>query len=97
MNFETALKRTAAEVDRLLDRILSLDNARAPRVVEAMRYAAIGQGKRIRPFFVTESARILDAPAEGALRTGVALECVHCYSLAHDDLPATNAYADPSC
>jgi farnesyl diphosphate synthase len=88
MNFETALKRTAAEVDRLLDRILSLDNARAPRVIEAMRYAAIGQGKRIRPFFVTESAHILDAPAEGALRTGVALECVHCYSLVHDDLPA---------
>jgi farnesyl diphosphate synthase len=88
MNFETALKRTAAEVDRLLDRILPLDTARAPRVVEAMRYASIGQGKRIRPFFVTESARILDAPAEGALRTGVALECVHCYSLVHDDLPA---------
>jgi farnesyl diphosphate synthase len=88
MNFENALKRTAAEVDRLLDRILSLDTARAPRVVAAMRYASIGQGKRIRPFFVTESARILDAPAEGALRTGVALECVHCYSLVHDDLPA---------
>jgi farnesyl diphosphate synthase len=88
MNFETALKRTAAEVDRLLDRILPLDTARAPRVIEAMRYASIGQGKRIRPFFVTESARILDAPAEGALRTGVALECVHCYSLVHDDLPA---------
>jgi farnesyl diphosphate synthase len=88
MNFETSLKRTAAEVDRLLDRMLSLDTARAPRVVEAMRYASIGQGKRIRPFFVTESAHILDAPADGALRTGVALECVHCYSLVHDDLPA---------
>ncbi len=88
MNFENALKRTAAEVDRLLDRILPLDSSRAPRVIEAMRYASIGQGKRIRPFFVTESARILDAPAEGALRTGVALECVHCYSLVHDDLPA---------
>jgi farnesyl diphosphate synthase len=88
MNFESTLKRTAADVDRLLDRILSLDTARAPRVVEAMRYASIGQGKRIRPFFVTESARILDAPTEGALRTGVALECVHCYSLVHDDLPA---------
>jgi farnesyl diphosphate synthase len=88
MNFENALKRTAAEVDRLLDQILSLDTARAPRVVEAMRYASIGQGKRIRPFFVTVSARILDVPAERALRTGVALECVHCYSLVHDDLPA---------
>jgi farnesyl diphosphate synthase len=88
MNFEAALKRTAGEVDRLLDQMLSLDTARAPRVIEAMRYAAIGQGKRIRPFFVTESARILDAPADGALRTGVALECVHCYSLVHDDLPA---------
>jgi farnesyl diphosphate synthase len=88
MNLKNALKRTAAEVDRLLDRILPLGTSRAPRVVEAMRYASIGQGKRIRPFFVTESARILDAPAEGALRTGVALECVHCYSLVHDDLPA---------
>jgi farnesyl diphosphate synthase len=88
MNFEAALKRTAAEVDRLLDRILPLGTSSAPRVVEAMRYASIGQGKRIRPFFVTESARILDASAEGALRTGVALECVHCYSLVHDDLPA---------
>jgi farnesyl diphosphate synthase len=88
MNFEAALKRTAAEVDRLLDQVLRLDTARAPRVIEAMRYASIGQGKRIRPFFVTESARIFDAPADGALRTGVALECVHCYSLVHDDLPA---------
>ena len=64
MNLVTAQKRTAAEVDRLLDQLLPHDNARAPRNVEAMRYAAIGQGKRIRPFFVTESARILDAPAE---------------------------------
>jgi hypothetical protein len=57
-------------------------------VVEAMRYAALAQGKRLRPFFLAESARLLGAAREHALRAGAALECVHCYSLVHDDLPA---------
>ncbi|HHN73070.1 MAG TPA: polyprenyl synthetase family protein [Thermopetrobacter sp.] len=88
MRFTEALKDTAARVDALLDALLPLAGAAAPRVVEAMRYAALGQGKRLRPFFVRESGRILGADDERALRVGAALECVHCYSLVHDDLPA---------
>ena len=89
MNFETALKRTAAEVDRACSTGFSPRHALAPlRVVEAMRYASIDRGKRIRPFFVTRERPHPRRPRRGgALRTGVALECVHCYSLFHDDLP----------
>ena len=58
----------------------------APRLLSAVRYSALGAGKRLRPFLVIESAKLFNAP--GALRVGAALECVHCYSLVHDDLPA---------
>src|SRR5205823_5537373 len=57
-------------------------------LTEAMRYASLGQGKKLRPFLVIESARLFKVPAMRALRVGAALECVHCYSLVHDDLPA---------
>ena len=53
-----------------------------------MRYAVLGAGKRLRPFLVLESARLFSVPQSQALRVGAALECVHCYSLVHDDLPA---------
>ena len=53
-----------------------------------MRYAALGAGKRLRPFLVIESARLFNVSPASALRVGAALECVHCYSLVHDDLPA---------
>ena len=53
-----------------------------------MRYAVLGGGKRLRPFLVLESARLCGLADEAALNAGAALECVHCYSLAHDDLPA---------
>ena len=53
-----------------------------------MRYASLGGGKRLRPFLVVESAALFEVPRENALMAGAALECVHCYSLAHDDLPA---------
>ena len=56
--------------------------------LEAMRYAALGGGKRFRPFLVVESAALFAVPRERALMAAVALECVHCYSLVHDDLPA---------
>ena len=88
MSFQDALARCAAETDALLDRLLPLDAFPAPRVTEAMRYAALGQGKRLRPFLVVESAALFGVPRDRALRTGAALECVHCYSLVHDDLPA---------
>ena len=53
-----------------------------------MRYSSLGGGKRFRPFLVVESANLFDVPRQNALMTGAALECVHCYSLVHDDLPA---------
>ena len=53
-----------------------------------MRYASLGGGKRLRPFLVVETAALFDVRRERALMVGAALECVHCYSLVHDDLPA---------
>ena len=88
MSFEDALSRCAAETDALLDRLLPLGASPARRLIEAMRYATLGQGKRLRPFLVVESAALFDVPRDRALRVGAALEALHCYSLVHDDLPA---------
>ncbi len=88
MTFPAALKNTANEIETLLATLLEPNTSLAPRVTEAMQYSALAQGKRLRPFFVSESARILGAGHQQALRVGAALECIHCYSLVHDDLPA---------
>ena len=53
-----------------------------------MRYALMGQGKRLRPFFVLESCKLHDVDPAKAMAVATALECIHCYSLVHDDLPA---------
>ena len=87
-SLDHALAVTAESVACLLDEMLPPVNGPVGRVVEAMRYGALGGGKRLRPFLLTESATIFEAPREGALRAGAALEMVHCYSLIHDDLPA---------
>jgi farnesyl diphosphate synthase len=84
--FETALRNAAAAADAMLEQLLS--ESASPRLLSAMRYAALGAGKRLRPFLVIESARLFNVPPASALRVGAALECVHCYSLVHDDLPA---------
>ncbi|MGF7161930.1 farnesyl diphosphate synthase [Rhodoligotrophos appendicifer] len=88
MSFETRLKSIAQDVDTLLEQLLPASGSRAPRVIDAMRYSSLGQGKRLRPFFVVESASLFGVERAQALRVGVALECIHCYSLVHDDLPA---------
>jgi farnesyl diphosphate synthase len=59
-----------------------------PRLVKAMRHAALGGGKRIRPFLLVECAGLFGVQPRAALSAAAALECVHCYSLVHDDLPA---------
>jgi farnesyl diphosphate synthase len=64
------------------------DFAPAPRLVKAMKHSALGGGKRFRPFLLIESAALFGVSTAQALDAGVALECVHCYSLTHDDLPA---------
>jgi len=77
---------TEARLRELLDEALS---STAPaRLVEAMRYAVLGGGKRFRPFLVIESARLFGMAPEQALGAAAAVELVHCYSLVHDDLPA---------
>ncbi len=91
--FSARLAAVAAETEALLGRLLddqplAGETARPGRLMDAMRHAVLGGGKRLRPFLVVESARLLDAGGEGAALTGAALELVHCYSLAHDDLPA---------
>jgi farnesyl diphosphate synthase len=64
------------------------EQSRPSRLIEAMRYSCLGGGKRFRPFLVVESAALFEVPRKNALMAGAALECVHCYSLVHDDLPA---------
>src|ERR1700688_1565772 len=91
--FSQRLSAAAAETDRLLDRLLASapcehEILRPKRLLDAVRYASLGGGKRIRPFLVVETAALFEAPRERALMVGAALECVHCYSLVHDDLPA---------
>lgn len=71
-----------------LDELLPRADGPEARVVEAMRYATLGPGKRIRPFFALEAARLFDVDERAVLRAACALECIHTYSLIHDDLPA---------
>ncbi len=70
-----------------LDELLPRADGPESRLTEAMRYAALGPGKRLRPFFAMETGRIFDLPERSVLRAACALECIHAYSLVHDDLP----------
>jgi farnesyl diphosphate synthase len=85
---EAALAETATAVNQTLDRLLPPVTGAERRVVDAMRYAVMGGGKRIRPFLVRYSAKLFDVADANALRVAAAIEMLHCYSLAHDDLPA---------
>jgi farnesyl diphosphate synthase len=92
-DFAKRLDRTAEDTEALLgallsDAILPDEIARPKRLIEAMRYSSLGGGKRLRPFLVVESSAIFSVPRDAALLAGAALECIHCYSLIHDDLPA---------
>jgi farnesyl diphosphate synthase len=82
-----AIAATAKLVDSTLETLLPTPSGRQARVREAMRYAVMGGGKRLRPFLVLGSARLFGVPDERALRVAAAIECLHTYSLVHDDLP----------
>jgi farnesyl diphosphate synthase len=92
-DFQSLLARRALAVESLLSKLLS-DHAlegeivRPPWLMRAVRHGVLNGGKRLRPFLVLESAALFDGDGEAALRVAAALECVHCYSLIHDDLPA---------
>jgi farnesyl diphosphate synthase len=86
-----ALERQIAEAADLvtvaLDALLPRAEGPEQRLTEAMRYAALGPGKRLRPFFAVETGKMFDLPERPVLRAACALECIHAYSLVHDDLP----------
>jgi farnesyl diphosphate synthase len=91
--FQQRLAETAAAVGRELETALAFEPqpgepGRPKRLIEAMRYATLGGGKRLRPFLAVETARALGRADNGPPRAGAAIECIHAYSLIHDDLPA---------
>ncbi len=83
-----ALADTAAAIDATLDAVLPPVEGAEARLFDAMRYASIGGGKRMRAFLVVEGARQFGVARASALRVGAAVEMLHAYSLVHDDLPA---------
>jgi farnesyl diphosphate synthase len=86
-SFQSVLAQTATHVETALNELLPEPAGPEARVFAAMRYAIMAGGKRLRPFFVLQSARLFDVENEYALRVAAAVECVHTYSLVHDDLP----------
>lgn len=82
-----AMADAAAEIDAALDVLIPRPEGPEARLFEAMRYAAIGGGKRLRGFVVLEGARQFGVARDTALRTAAAIEMLHAYSLVHDDLP----------
>ena len=86
--FADELKAAAEATEAALGALLPEGDAAPERLAAAMRHAALGPGKRLRPFLLIESARVFGMTGEGVVMAAAALECVHCYSLVHDDLPA---------
>lgn len=92
-DFEARLLANAMAVEGMLNQILGAtpqdgEINRPKRLLDAMRHGVLNGGKRLRPFLVLESAALFDCDPHTVLRVAAALECVHCYSLIHDDLPA---------
>jgi farnesyl diphosphate synthase len=92
-DFTRRLSTVAAEAETALERLLGVatlagEIVRPERLMAAMRHSVLGGGRRLRPFLVVESAALFGATGEGPLLAGCALECLHCYSLVHDDLPS---------
>ena len=87
-SLDTALREVGAEIDRQFDLLLPVpEDARAP-LYEAMRHAAIGGGKRLRPLLVFATGQLFAVDRTCLARVATAIECIHVYSLIHDDLPA---------
>ncbi|MEG3180828.1 polyprenyl synthetase family protein [Sphingomonas sp. LT1P40] len=88
LTLESAIRDVASEVDRQFDLLLPVPADARARLYEAMRYAAIGGGKRLRPLLTFSTARLFGVDRTCAARAATAIECIHVYSLIHDDLPA---------
>ena len=85
---EAAMVAMAEAIDVQFDLLLQVPEDQRARLYEAMRYSTIGGGKRLRPLLVKASCDLFDISWESAVRAGLAVECIHVYSLIHDDLPA---------
>jgi farnesyl diphosphate synthase len=88
MELRHEMERVARDIDRALDLLLTIPDDSRRRLYEAMRYAAIGGGKRLRPLLVCAACELFVVDRQAALRVATAIECIHVYSLVHDDLPA---------
>jgi farnesyl diphosphate synthase len=91
--FPSLLTAVAKDIEGLIDVLLPASatedgHPHPQRLLDAMRYASLNGGKRFRPFLVVATSALFNVPRNQALMVGAALECVHCYSLVHDDLPA---------
>jgi farnesyl diphosphate synthase len=82
-----SLTQIAADIDQEFDALLKLPGDARDRLYAAMRHAAIGGGKRLRPLLVTATAALFHVDRAVAVRVGTAVEAIHVYSLVHDDLP----------
>ena len=87
-DFASSLAETADRVTVALDALLPRADGPEKRLNSAMRYAALGPGKRLRPFLTIECGRLVQAEERALLRAACAVECIHAYSLIHDDLPS---------
>jgi farnesyl diphosphate synthase len=86
-SLELALARVSADIDQAFEGLLPIPSDARARLYEAMRYSATGGGKRVRPLLVVAGCDLFNVARERALRVALAVECIHVYSLIHDDLP----------
>ena len=84
----SAMGEAAELVEQEIDHLVPMSDLTEAKLFEAMRYACLGGGKRLRPFLVLNSAGLFGVSKECAIRVAAAVEFIHCYSLVHDDLPA---------
>ncbi len=92
-NFEKDLSLYGLVINNALDKVLSqhflnTENIAPEKLIRAMRYASLNGGKRLRPFLLSQSAKIFNITTKATIDAGLAVEMIHCYSLIHDDLPA---------
>ncbi|MBP2277352.1 MULTISPECIES: polyprenyl synthetase family protein [Sphingomonas] len=88
LSLAAALSEVGADIDRRLDQFLAIPEDPRADLYRAMRHAAIGGGKRLRPLLVFATGRLFNVDRDAVGRAGAAIECIHVYSLIHDDLPA---------
>ena len=87
LSLKPALDAIGKAMDQRFDRLLAVPEDSRAQLFSAMRHAVIGGGKRMRPLLVVAACDLFNIDREKALRVALAIECVHCYSLIHDDLP----------